>query len=185
LRVIGVTGEISDEERRAWSPGDLARILQSLRNYQFPLWVTFDRLKDEKAEYLGRAHPIIKAFCQEVISRAVSPSRTDIANQELVEAHLYSVWLAILGLVLGHSMADLRDLEAAGYPLLSEKVAALKMSEDRQLEAVTGFTEQPLTAPGICSKLQFDGRIYGAAPRISLEPGEIPCSNGMLTKSWG
>jgi len=78
---------------------------------------------------------------ERMITGAVAPPRTDLANQELVEAHLHSVWLAILGLGLGNSMSDLLDLEAAGYPLLSEKAAALKMSEDRQLEAVKAFQE--------------------------------------------
>ncbi|MGQ9687400.1 MAG: hypothetical protein ACUVXF_01220 [Desulfobaccales bacterium] len=78
------------------------------------------------------------------------PPRIDLANPELVKAHLHSVWLALLGLGLGNSMADLLDLEADGYPLLPEKAAALKMSEDRQREAVTAFQEiVRLVAPAV------------------------------------
>ncbi len=78
---------------------------------------------------------------ERMITGAVAPPRTDLANQELVQAHLHSVWLAILGLALGNSMADLLDLETAGYPLLSEKAVAVKMSEHRRLEVVQAFRE--------------------------------------------
>ena len=60
------------------SPGELAKSLQALKNYEFPLRVTFDRLKDEKAVYLGRTHPIIETFCQEVISRAFAPEPDEL-----------------------------------------------------------------------------------------------------------
>ncbi len=59
-------------------PGDLAKSLQTLGKYEFPLRVTFDRLKDEKAVYLGRTHPIIETFCQEVISRAFAPEPDEL-----------------------------------------------------------------------------------------------------------
>ncbi len=55
------------------SPGSLTSSLQTLGNYEFPLRVTFDRLQDEKSVYLGRTHPIIETFCQEVISLAFAP----------------------------------------------------------------------------------------------------------------
>ena len=49
---------------------------------------------------------------ERMIAGAVAPPRIDLANQELVEAHLHSVWLAPLGLKLGRQMADLLDLGA-------------------------------------------------------------------------
>src|SRR5438045_4843207 len=39
---------------------------------------------------------------QRMIAGAVAPARMDLANRDLVEAHLRSVWLSIAGLSLGH-----------------------------------------------------------------------------------
>jgi hypothetical protein len=53
-------------------PGDLQAKITSL-GYKFPLRVTFDRLKDETAVYLGRTHPLIEAYCNEVLGQAFAP----------------------------------------------------------------------------------------------------------------
>lgn len=53
--------------------GDLEKKLKNQGQYEFPLRVTFDRLLDETAVYLGRTHPLIETCCNEVIDRAFSP----------------------------------------------------------------------------------------------------------------
>jgi len=45
-----------------------------------------------------------------MVAGAVTPPRLDIANQDLLEAHIHSVWLAEVGLDLGKSLKDLLDI---------------------------------------------------------------------------
>ena len=59
-------------------PGDVHSRLTALGDYEFPLRVAFDRFQDETAVYLGRTHPIIETFCQEVISRAFAPEPDEL-----------------------------------------------------------------------------------------------------------
>jgi len=59
-------------------PGDLQQKLSSLMGDKFPLRVTFDRLKDETAMYLGRTHPLIEAYCSEVLGQAFAPKPSDL-----------------------------------------------------------------------------------------------------------
>ena len=72
---------------------------------------------------------------------AVAPPRIDLANQELVEAHLHSVWLALLGLKLGRQMVDVLDLEDAAYPLLPEVRAQLELSASRSEDILRALRE--------------------------------------------
>jgi ATP-dependent helicase YprA (DUF1998 family) len=78
---------------------------------------------------------------EQMIAGAVAPARMDLANQELVAAHLHSVWLAAVGLSLGSSLADLLDLERDGYPLQAETAAQLALTLRRQQEVVRAFHE--------------------------------------------
>lgn len=48
-----------------------------------------------------------------MIAGAVEPSRVDLQNKELIEAHIHSTWLARVGLPLGSSMTTVIDF---GYP---------------------------------------------------------------------
>lgn len=72
----------------------------------------------------------------QMIAGAVAPARMDLANRELVEAHLHSVWLGMIGLDLGRSIDEMLDLESPGYPLRPEKEAQLEVSSARQAEIV-------------------------------------------------
>src|SRR4051794_34053180 len=45
-----------------------------------------------------------------MVAGAVSPPRLDLANEDLVRAHVQAVWLAEAGLSLGRSLRDLLDL---------------------------------------------------------------------------
>jgi len=76
---------------------------------------------------------------ERMIAGAVVPARLDLANRELVEAHLHSVWLAVVGLSLGKSLADLLDLDDPSYPLLPEKAAQIDLSRERRREVVEAF----------------------------------------------
>jgi superfamily II DNA/RNA helicase len=66
-----------------------------------------------------------------MISGVVEPSKMDLRNKELVEAHIHSVWLATVGLGLSRSMNDILDLNANGYPLKAEIQADLDSRKDK------------------------------------------------------
>lgn len=74
---------------------------------------------------------LVVAFCSEgsshdqyffrqpalMVAGAVAPPRLELGNEELVRAHIQSVWLAHTGASLGSSMTDVLNLNAAGFPL--------------------------------------------------------------------
>jgi hypothetical protein len=78
---------------------------------------------------------------ERMIAGAVAPPRIDLGNQELVEAHLHSVWLALIGLKLGRQMIDVLELEDGAYPLLSEVQAQLEVSTSRREDVLKVFRE--------------------------------------------
>jgi ATP-dependent helicase YprA (DUF1998 family)/very-short-patch-repair endonuclease len=48
---------------------------------------------------------------QQMVSGAVTPPRLDLANEDLVRAHVHAVWLAETGQSLGSSLKEILDLE--------------------------------------------------------------------------
>jgi hypothetical protein len=46
-----------------------------------------------------------------MVSGAVTPPRLDLANEDLIRAHVHAVWLAETGLSLGSSLKDVLDVE--------------------------------------------------------------------------
>src|SRR5690606_11811629 len=68
----------------------------------------------------------------EMVSGAVAPARLDLANPELLEAHLHSLWLAETGRDLKNSIEDVLDLEVEGYPLREDVRQRLVLSPERQ-----------------------------------------------------
>ncbi len=57
-----------------------------------------------------------------MIAGDVSPPRLDLANMDLVAAHLRSVWMASVGMRLTSSIAEMLDLAIAAFPLRPEYV---------------------------------------------------------------
>ena len=78
---------------------------------------------------------------ERMIAGAVAPARMDLANRELVAAHLHSVWLSIVGMPLRESMADLLDLDTPGFPLQDEKWEQVQLSPARQSDVMVAFRE--------------------------------------------
>jgi hypothetical protein len=60
-----------------------------------------------------------------MVAGAVAPPRLDLANEDLVRAHLHAVWLAETGQYLGNSLKDVLDLERKGLPLREEVLHGL------------------------------------------------------------
>ena len=51
---------------------------------------------------------------ERMVAGAVTPPRLDLANEDLVRAHVHAVWLAETGLSLGRSLKDVLDVSLAG-----------------------------------------------------------------------
>jgi ATP-dependent helicase YprA (DUF1998 family) len=78
---------------------------------------------------------------RDMIAGVVAPPRIDIVNKELVEAHLQSTWLSIVKPNLGQSIAEVLDLDKAGYPVREELAGQLKFTEQSQKETLDAFGE--------------------------------------------
>jgi ATP-dependent helicase YprA (DUF1998 family) len=50
---------------------------------------------------------------ERMVSGEVTPPRLELANEDLVRAHLYAIWLAEAGLSLGSSLRDLLDVSGS------------------------------------------------------------------------
>ncbi|MGI8643397.1 MAG: helicase-related protein, partial [Thermomicrobiales bacterium] len=79
---------------------------------------------------------------QRMIAGAVAAARIDLANQELVQAHLQSVWLATTGVSLKRSLAETLDLDAPPeYPVQVDTWAQLELSTAKRAEIISAFRE--------------------------------------------
>lgn len=56
----------------------------------------------------------------QMVAGAVVPARIDLANEDLLRAHLHSMWLAALGINLSKTMADVVEFHSTDYPLISD-----------------------------------------------------------------
>ncbi len=65
-----------------------------------------------------------------MVAGAVAPPKLELANQDLLKSHVYSVWLGQAGLEFGESMNQILDLDLPDYPLKQNLRSQLeKMSE--------------------------------------------------------
>ena len=68
---------------------------------------------------------------QQMVAGVVVPPRLELANQDLVKSHVYSLWLSYTGANLGNSMNEILDLEQDyPYPLKNDIKAQLKLNKE-------------------------------------------------------
>ncbi|BBD63222.1 DEAD/DEAH box helicase domain-containing protein (plasmid) [Nostoc sp. HK-01] len=53
----------------------------------------------------------------QMVAGVVAPPKLELANQDLIKSHIYSIWLAHTGVYLEDSMNKILDLEIEGYPI--------------------------------------------------------------------
>jgi hypothetical protein len=76
----------------------------------------------------------------DMVAGAVAPPQLDLANEDLVRAHVHAVWLAAVGLDLTRSILNLVDAGANGIPLRDDIKAAISVPPElleRCLQACT------------------------------------------------
>ena len=81
----------------------------------------------------------------DMIHGAVAPARFDLQNEDLVRAHLHSVWLATAGIDLKSSMSEVLDLGHLEMPMLPDievKLGDAARWEERTLGAVGRIVER-------------------------------------------
>jgi ATP-dependent helicase YprA (DUF1998 family) len=76
---------------------------------------------------------------EDMIAGVVAPPRIDIANKELIEAHLQSTWLSIMKPELGRSVSQVLELAEANYPVRQDLMEQLLASEGRREEILDSF----------------------------------------------
>jgi superfamily II DNA or RNA helicase len=135
-------------------PGDLAKKLGNLRQYEFPLRVTFDRLLDETAVYLGRTHPLIETCCTEVIDRAFSPEPHELFSRAgAMFTNAVSLRTAVLLLRLRYLLKEqveefAEEIVLAGFQRQKDKLVWLEPLDQAARTLVeTAKAAAPMPAP--------------------------------------
>ena len=64
----------------------------------------------------------------QMVAGVVTPPKLELANQDLIKSHVYSIWLAHTGFYLNDSINKILDLELEGYPLKVDVRQTLKLS---------------------------------------------------------
>ncbi|MGB5636763.1 MAG: helicase C-terminal domain-containing protein, partial [Waterburya sp.] len=67
---------------------------------------------------------------QQMVAGVVVPPKLELANQDLIKSHVYSLWLSYTGANFGNSMNEILDLEKEGYPLKEDIKAQLNLDAD-------------------------------------------------------
>ena len=107
----------------------------------------------------------------DMIHGAVAPARFDLKNEDLVKAHVHSVWLAIAGIDLRLSLTEVLDLDRPEMPLLPEietRLADTTRWEAQTIEAVAGIVDRTPSIP--------DARWFGpdwVESTVRSAPGEF------------
>jgi len=67
---------------------------------------------------------------EQMVAGVVAPPKLELGNQELIQAHIHSIWLAHTGADLGKSMNEVLELSLDGYPLKETLRSQLTLSPE-------------------------------------------------------
>ncbi len=89
----------------------------------------------------GNAHDqYFFAARSRMIHGSVARPRFDLGNQELIEAHLHSVWMQHAGVGLKESVADVIDIDQPPtYPVRADLKAQLELSDTDKAKVLSDF----------------------------------------------
>jgi superfamily II DNA/RNA helicase len=68
---------------------------------------------------------------EQMVAGAVQAPRLDLGNEELIKAHIHSMWLSKVGISLGSSVKDILELDLQGYPLKDSVKSQIQLSKTR------------------------------------------------------
>lgn len=81
---------------------------------------------------------------ERMVAGAVSPPRLDLANEDLVRAHIHAIWLSETGEWLGNSLTDLLDVEGVNPTLTMLPSKKAGLSKSTSIEGARGKAESIL-----------------------------------------
>ncbi|WP_250122225.1 DEAD/DEAH box helicase [Chroococcidiopsis sp. CCMEE 29] len=67
---------------------------------------------------------------EQMVAGVVAPPKLELGNQDLIQSHVYSIWLAQTGQDLKESMNQILDLDLAAYPLKDSVRSQLALTPD-------------------------------------------------------
>ncbi|MBD2560250.1 MULTISPECIES: DEAD/DEAH box helicase [Nostoc] len=67
----------------------------------------------------------------QMVAGVVAPPKLELANQDLIKSHVYSIWLAHTGLYLENSMNQILELDSPDCPLKEDVTQKIKMSQEK------------------------------------------------------
>lgn len=73
---------------------------------------------------------------EQMVAGSVHAPKIDLDNEDLIRAHIHSIWLAKVGLRLGNSISDILDINLDGCPLNENIKHQIKLSEARIQECI-------------------------------------------------
>ncbi len=83
---------------------------------------------------------------EQMVAGSVTTPRLDLANEDLVRAHVHAIWLAQSGLDLGKSVAELMDIDGAKPPTLALKESVLAALNDDSCRTATAIHARNMLA---------------------------------------
>ncbi|MHC5728207.1 MAG: helicase-related protein, partial [Nostoc sp.] len=67
----------------------------------------------------------------QMVAGVVAPPKLELANQDLIKSHVYSIWLAHTGLYLENSMNQILELDSPDCPLKEDVSQRITMSQEK------------------------------------------------------
>ncbi|MEH2453738.1 helicase-related protein [Nostoc sp.] len=67
----------------------------------------------------------------QMVAGIVAPPKLELANQDLIKSHVYSIWLAHTGLYLENSMNQILELDSPDCPLKEDVSQRITMSQEK------------------------------------------------------
>ncbi|MDA1166258.1 MAG: DUF1998 domain-containing protein, partial [Planctomycetota bacterium] len=85
---------------------------------------------------------------EQMVSGAVAPPRLDLANEDLIKAHIQAIWLAETQTSLGNSLTEILDVEGESPPLTLRPSIRSGLSKPGSVEAAARKAEAVLQTIG-------------------------------------
>src|SRR5439155_12319906 len=85
---------------------------------------------------------------ERMVSGQVAPPQLDLANEDLVRAHVHAIWLSETGLSLGNSLTDILEVEGDNPTLALRDSVRLQIESDHARQRATARARAVLASIG-------------------------------------
>lgn len=101
----------------------------------------------------------------QMVGGAVTPPRLDLANEDLLRAHVHAIWLSVSAMSLGHSLTDVLDVSGDAPSLELLPAVHANLHDPRHRQVAQGRAGEAL-GEAIGSLLQRDQTVDGWVQRV-------------------